>query len=596
MDSVTILGNLFFIAEQNYKRVLEADEHALRLQVISEAQEALLKLQSLAITEDYRWLRQLTARKLLHLHNLSCTKPRETSKVSASRDPQKTNDACILEELKQMPSLKGLMSQPVPQYKINLPPLVLTEHQPDNRPLECPELKNPASTWAAKIPRREGQNDVHQSRQDSRKQREDEDDTELKSAFQTAKNKLYADCRKRGQAPPQLSNSSAIARANIAGLRRNNAGNRFVPPFIKKALAAQQGGGGGNTINMENDGGEALPFSMRTMELLRLNVEEPLPEELAKLDAALVESICNEVIADGGGITWDDIAGQDAAKSLIAEVVVWPMLNPDIFTGARAPPKGVLLFGPPGTGKTLLGKAIASNIKAAFFAISASSLTSKWIGEGEKLVRTLFAVAAWISPSVIFIDEIDSLLSARKSDGEHEASRRMKTELLVQMEGCDPTNAERRVLLIGATNRPEELDEAARRRMPKQLYIPLPCETARKQMIVRALRPGGKIAVSLTEKELEKIVEKTHGYSGSDMRNLIQEACQGPVRDAVKHHGAGVANLTEHDLRAVVLKDFVFAAKIQKASVQPEEVVRYEVYNERHGARMTEEDIDDDEW
>ncbi len=85
--------------------------------------------------------------------------------------------------------------------------------------------------------------------------------------------------------------------------------------------------------------------------------------------------------------------------------------------GARAPPKGLLLFGPPGTGKTLIGKAIAANIKATFFAISASSLTSKWIGEGEKMVRALFAVAGVLQPSVIFIDEIDSVLSARKSEG-----------------------------------------------------------------------------------------------------------------------------------------------------------------------------------
>lgn len=273
--------------------------------------------------------------------------------------------------------------------------------------------------------------------------------------------------------------------------------------------------------------------------------------------------------------------------------------------GARAPPKGILLFGPPGTGKTLLGKAIASNINAAFFSISASSLTSKWIGEGEKMVRTLFAVAGWLAPAVIFVDEIDSLLSARKADGEHEASRRLKTEMLVQMEGCDPSSADRRVLLIGATNRPEELDEAARRRMPKQLYIPLPCAEARRQMVLRQLGPGGGVSAALSDADYEKIVAKTEGYSGSDMKNLIQEACQGPVRDAVRAAGAGVAQLQAADLRPVVLKDFAVGAKAQRASVEPAEVVRYEKYNEKHGAKLVTEEgegvgggegDEDDDW
>jgi fidgetin-like protein 1 len=109
--------------------------------------------------------------------------------------------------------------------------------------------------------------------------------------------------------------------------------------------------------------------------------------------------------------------GQQHAKALVQELVVWPMQNPSLFTGARAPPKGLLLFGPPGTGKTLIGKAIACNIQATFFSVSASSLTSKWIGESEKLVKALFAVAECAQPAVIFIDELDSILTVRKSDG-----------------------------------------------------------------------------------------------------------------------------------------------------------------------------------
>jgi fidgetin-like protein 1 len=122
------------------------------------------------------------------------------------------------------------------------------------------------------------------------------------------------------------------------------------------------------------------------------------------------------------------------------------------------------------------GKCIAHESGATFFSISASTLTSKYIGEGEKMVRTLLAVARWKQPSVVFIDEIDSLLTQR-SESDHEASRRMKTEFLVQLDGA-ATHEEDRVLIVGATNRPQEIDEAARRRLVKRIYVPLP-DTAR---------------------------------------------------------------------------------------------------------------------
>ncbi len=150
------------------------------------------------------------------------------------------------------------------------------------------------------------------------------------------------------------------------------------------------------------------------------------------------------------------------------------MLRPDIFTGLRAPPRAVLLFGPPGTGKTMIGKAIASETSATFFNISASSITSKWVGESEKLVKTLFTIARVKQPSVIFIDEIDSLLSSR-SEGEQESSRKVKTEFLIELDGAK-NKADERVLVIGATNLPHELDDAVRRRFVKKLYIPLPNE------------------------------------------------------------------------------------------------------------------------
>merc|ERR1719293_403094 len=239
----------------------------------------------------------------------------------------------------------------------------------------------------------------------------------------------------------------------------------------------------------------------------------------------MIELITNEIMDQRAPIDWSDIAGLDYVKTTVKEVVVFPLLRPDIFCGLRSPPKGILLFGPPGTGKTLIGKCIASQSKSTFFSISASSLTSKWVGEGEKMVRALFAVARVHQPSVVFIDEIDSLLTAR-SDSDHESSRRIKTEFLVQLDGAN-TVGEERVLVVGATNRPQELDEAARRRLVKRLYIPLPEIEARKSIINNLL---GKENHNLSKEEIMKVSKLTEGYSGADMANLCKEAAMGPIR------------------------------------------------------------------
>lgn len=148
-------------------------------------------------------------------------------------------------------------------------------------------------------------------------------------------------------------------------------------------------------------------------------------KQFKNIEPHLIEAIKNEIMDTGETVTWDDISGLVRAKEIIKETVVMPQLRPDLFTGIRRPVKGILLFGPPGTGKTLIGKCIASQSNSRFFSISASTLNSKWIGEGEKMVRALFSVAVALQPSVVFIDEIDSLLSQR-SDTEHESSRRLK--------------------------------------------------------------------------------------------------------------------------------------------------------------------------
>ncbi|XP_060840485.1 fidgetin-like protein 1 isoform X1 [Rhopalosiphum padi] len=300
---------------------------------------------------------------------------------------------------------------------------------------------------------------------------------------------------------------------------------------------------------------------------------------LKNIDSKMVEMIRNEIIECKNLITWDDISGLQFAKNTIQESVIWPLLRPDIFKGIRRPPKGILLFGPPGTGKTLIGKCIASQSNSTFFSISASTITSKWIGEGEKSVRALFAVARCHQPAVIFIDEIDSLLCQR-SEQEHDSSRKIKTEFLIQLDGAG-TSDDDRILIIGATNRPQELDEAARRRLVKKLYIRLPDLQARKDMIKKLVDSENHV---LSDDDLEKIASLSSGYSGADMKSLCQEASLGPIRSMT----FDMINKIEADqVRPINLQDFLSALKIVMPSVSSEDLNHYVIWNEKFGCSDT---------
>lgn len=239
----------------------------------------------------------------------------------------------------------------------------------------------------------------------------------------------------------------------------------------------------------------------------------------------LLNQLEGAIVIEKPNIKWSDVAGLEGAKEALKEAVILPIKFPHLFTGKRKPWKGILLFGPPGTGKSFLAKAVATEANnSTFFSVSSSNLVSKWLGESEKLVKNLFEMARQQKPSIIFIDEIDSLCSSR-SDNESESARRIKTEFLVQMQGVG--NDTDGILVLGATNIPWILDAAIRRRFEKRIYIPLPDELARLAIFKLSI---GTTPHSISEENFKELAKQTEGFSGADISVLVRDSLMQPVR------------------------------------------------------------------
>jgi vacuolar protein-sorting-associated protein 4 len=300
-----------------------------------------------------------------------------------------------------------------------------------------------------------------------------------------------------------------------------------------------------------------------------LEVEKKQQDEGDDDSRRLDEMIADTIITEKpmGGMS--DVAGLDNAKQAINEAIVAPMKHPELFKGkARQPWRGILLYGPAGCGKTLIARAVAAEVNATFFNVSAANIVSKWLGESEKLVKMLFQRAKQMQPAIIFIDELDSIGVARSGD-DVGGERRLKTQLLTELQGL-ASETDDRITLIGATNLPWEIDFALRSRFEKRIQVPLP-DTAARKLIFNIHIEGVDTAPDVKFDELATLTE---GYSGRDISVVCREAAMEPIREL---EATGRMDYDDEilDLRAVSRDDFLDAIENIRPATSPEDVKKY---------------------
>ncbi len=277
---------------------------------------------------------------------------------------------------------------------------------------------------------------------------------------------------------------------------------------------------------------EAAMHAIREI-IPKINLEEEIPaeviEDLRVNNDDFIEamkhvepSAMREVLVEIPDVSWEDVGGLEEVKSELTEAVEWPLKYPEVFAQlATAPPRGILLFGPPGTGKTLLAKAVANESESNFISVKGPELLSKWVGESEKGVREIFRKARQAAPSIIFFDEIDALMPKRGTYiGSSHVTESVVSQILTELDGLEELN---NVMVLGATNRPDMLDEALLRpgRLDRIIYVPPPDREGRKKIFEVYLRDQEILARDIN---IDELVDRTEGYVGADIEAIVREA------------------------------------------------------------------------